>query len=217
MLIECQQVNVQFKDFHALENINCNFQENTITSIIGPNGGGKSTLLKTLLGLVNVSSGIIHKPQNLKISYLPQKLHINPYLPMPVWRLLESNNINKNDIYQSLTELNAKHLFAKSVHDLSGGQLQRVLLARAILRNPQLLVLDEPAQGIDHISHQALYQHITKIKNQLNCTIIMVSHDLKQALAISDQVICLNKHICCQGKGSDIHQHHIFTDMFGTI
>jgi len=217
MLIEFKNISVVFGNFVALENINCCLPNQAITTLVGPNGAGKSTLLKILLGLIKPTTGKVHKPKDLKISYVPQKLHINSYLPLPVLRLLTLNGKNKTEAKKALIKVKAEYLFENDVHSLSGGQLQRVLLARAILSNPKLMVLDEPAQGIDSASCTELYQIIADIRKQLQCTVFMVSHDLPQSLAISDHVICLNKHICCQGKGHEIHQHHAFASMFGVL
>jgi len=217
MLLEFKQVSVTFANFLALDNVSFTLPNNAITSLVGPNGAGKSTLLKVLLGLITPTSGAVIKPQKLKVSYLPQKLHLNPYLPLPVWRLLTLSGATKSKAFDLLTELKSEHLFQQDVHNLSGGQMQRILLARSVLQKPQLLVLDEPAQGIDNASCTALYQSIQNFQQELNCAVFMVSHDLTQALAISEKVICLNKHICCQGRGHEIHHHHAFAALFGTI
>jgi len=217
MLVEFKDISVTFGNFTALDNINCSVLDGVITTLVGPNGAGKSTLLKVLLGLVNPTAGKVIKPLKLKVSYLPQKLHLNAYLPLPVWRLLTLSGKNKLEANKALIKVKADHLFNNDVHSLSGGQLQRVLLARAILHSPKLMVLDEPAQGIDNASCADLYQVIADISKQLQCAVFMVSHDLPQALAVSEHVICLNKHICCQGKGHEIHQHHAFASLFGVI
>ncbi|MBL9030065.1 MAG: metal ABC transporter ATP-binding protein [Caedimonas sp.] len=181
-----------------LSHINLVVNRGQIITIIGPNGAGKTTLLKVLLGLIKPQQGTIRYDGVLKMGYMPQKLFLDKGLPLSVERFLRLSP-HKGFVDEALKLVGALPLKNRSLHVLSGGEMQRVLLARAIMGSVDLLVLDEPGQGVDVIGQSDLYQLIRSLKERFNCAVVMVSHDLHFVHASSDHVICLNKHICCEG------------------
>lgn len=215
-LVSLENIEISFNGQKALQNINLSIYPNSITTIVGPNGGGKSTLLKILLKLLSPNKGKVIHQKGLKIGYVPQKLHLEPSLPITVSRFLALKpHTTKEMISQALTLFSITHLAENSMQKLSGGELQRVLLARAILDRPQLLVLDEPMQGVDIIGQTELYQLLNKTRDLLNCAILMVSHDLNIVMANTDEVLCINKHICCAGTPEVITHDPSFIHFFG--
>ncbi len=187
-----------------LEDVSLSLMPGKIMTLIGPNGAGKTTLLKVLLDLVPISAGTMTRKPNLKIGYMPQKLDLNPTLPMTVERLLSLGTPQRLSRIQALidtclTEVGAQALKHSRLTTLSGGEMQRVMLARALLTAPDLLVLDEPMQGVDVLGQEELYQLIARIRDNRGCAILLVSHDLHLVMAASDEVVCLNTHVCCSG------------------
>ncbi|WP_150538471.1 zinc ABC transporter ATP-binding protein ZnuC [Actinobacillus vicugnae] len=218
-LVELQQIEVSFGNQKALQNINLTVYANSITTIVGPNGGGKSTLLKVLLKLLVPTKGKVIHQKGLKIGYVPQKLHLDHSMPITVQKFLSLKpHCSTQAIQEALTLFSITHLAQNSMQKLSGGELQRVLLARAILDRPHLLVLDEPMQGVDITGQTELYQLLNNTRSWLNCAILMVSHDLNIVMANTDEVLCVNKHICCAGTPemvtNDPHFIHFFGDQF---
>ncbi|OOF67570.1 zinc ABC transporter ATP-binding protein ZnuC [Rodentibacter caecimuris] len=215
-LIELKNITVKFGEKTALQNINLSiFPDSTIT-IVGPNGGGKSTLLKTLLKLQKPTDGQVIYHQNVQIGYVPQKIYLDANLPLTVERfLLLKPGCAKTDIETVLAQLSITHLKQNALQKLSGGEMQRVLLARAILNKPNLLILDEPTQGVDINGQAELYQLIKQTQKILNCAILMVSHDLHIVLADSKEVICINGHICCAGTPESLSNDPKFTHLWG--
>lgn len=197
---------VSFKDIKTsrlvLKDITLSIKKAEILTIIGPNGAGKTTLIKLILGLISPTTGTVKKNTNLKIGYMPQKIGINTFLPLTVNRLLQlsqKEHIQERMIDEALEKIQILSLKNQSVHNLSGGEWQRVLLARALLRRPELLVLDEPAQGVDVIGQSEFYLLLSNLRDEMKCGIVLVSHDLHHVMAATNQVICLNQHICCSG------------------
>lgn len=218
VLVRLHQVELKLDTISILNNINMELHKNSITTIIGPNGAGKTSLIKIILGLLKPTSGELWKPPSLQVGYMPQKLHINPTLPLNVKRFLAcSGCTDKQKMLTALASVGASSLFENSIHSLSGGEMQRVLLARAVLRKPKLLVLDEPAQGVDVNGQLSLYKLITDIRDELDCAVLMVSHDLHLVMAATEQVICLNKHICCCGHPEAVTTNPAFTELFGSL
>lgn len=215
-LVVLENIEVVFNGKKVLQDINLSIYPNSITTIVGPNGGGKSTLLKVLLKLLSPNKGKVIHQTDLKIGYVPQKLHLDPSMPMTVNHFLGLKpHTNKEMIEDALSLFSISHLAENSMQKLSGGELQRVLLARAILNKPQLLVLDEPMQGVDITGQTELYQLLNKTRTWLNCAILMVSHDLNIVMANTDEVICINKHICCAGAPEIITNDPNFIYFFG--
>ncbi|EAR10595.1 ABC-type Mn/Zn transport system, ATPase component [Reinekea sp. MED297] len=172
-----------------------------IVTLVGPNGSGKTSLLKTLIGALTPSQGRVLKDQGLRLAYVPQKLHVEPMLPMTVARFLSlPKKKTASSIAQALTAAGVPGIEKQSIQGLSGGQFQRVQLARAMMDKPNLLLLDEATQRLDHVGIADFYHQIAAIRRDTNCAVLMVSHDLNVVMRQTDRVICLNTHICCQGK-----------------
>lgn len=215
-LITLKQVCVTFNRRNVLDLIDFSIKKGQIVTLIGPNGAGKSTLVRVLLNLQKHHSGEVIRHQKLTIGYVPQKLMLNESLPLTVMRFLQlSGSYSPSELNTVLDQVGASHLSQNNMHQLSGGENQRILLARALLRKPDLLVLDEPAQGVDIQGQIELYDLIVHIRNQLNCAVFMVSHDLHLVMAKSDSVICLQHHICCSGTPADIKKHPSYLALFG--
>ncbi|MCT4656588.1 MAG: metal ABC transporter ATP-binding protein [Cohaesibacter sp.] len=215
-LISASSISVKSDTKTLLDNVSLSVGTGEIVTIIGPNGGGKTTLIKSLLGLNKISSGSITRHSSLKVGYVPQKLAIDRTLPLTVKRLMtltERNNIA--DIKAAMEETGVAHKFHDSIHTLSGGEMQRVLLARALVRRPNLLVLDEPVQGVDYVGELSLYRLIEEIRDRHQCGILLVSHDLHMVMRASNHVICLNTHICCAGKPAYVEQSQDYQQLFG--
>lgn len=187
-----------------------------IVTLIGPNGAGKSVLLKIMLGLIAPDSGRVTRAQGLRVGYMPQRLSPDPNLPMPVARFVGlAGRLPPGEIDAALDLAGALDLRAAPLSALSGGELQRVLLARALVRKPGLLALDEPAQGVDVTGQDALYALVARLRDTLGCAVLLVSHDLHLVMARSDRVLCLNGHVCCTGKPEAVGRDPAFAALFG--
>lgn len=216
-LVELQTVTVTFAERHVLDQVSFKLDRGQITTLIGPNGAGKSTLVKVITGLRKPSSGRVIRTKGLRIGYVPQKLQLNASLPLTVDRFMRLAGRYKTDeIQAALTMVGGLHLHHSDMHALSGGEAQRVLLARALLQHPDLLVLDEPVQGVDVNGQLELYSLIQSLRDKLNCAILMVSHDLHLVMAKTDHVICLHHHVCCSGAPETITSHPSYVALFGT-
>ncbi len=221
ILIQVENVYHSYSNKSALENISFKIHKNEIITLIGPNGAGKSTLLNILLKLIKPTSGTIQQQKNLKIGFMPQKIQIDPTLPITVLRFLQlgtpRSNFKIKDILKDISaDLKIQKLLEQPIQNVSGGEMQRILLARALMNQPELLVLDEPVQGIDIKGQTELYHYINKIRNRYNCGIIMVSHDLNIVMKNTDRVLCLNKHLCCSGTPQVVNNHPAFLKIFGS-
>ena len=214
-LISLDKVNKRFENHHVLQNISMQLDQGQITTLIGPNGAGKSTLVRIILGLLTADSGSVQRGANLSIGYMPQKLNIDPTLPISTCRFLQLADTSHQACHHALDSVGIGHLAATPIQKLSGGEVQRALLARAILRQPNLLVLDEPVQGVDINGQNALYKMIAELSKSLNCGVLMVSHDLHIVMSATDQVVCLNHHICCHGRPEQVTQNPAYIDIFG--
>ncbi len=216
-LITVEHVGLTLQNRMILDDISLSVRRGEIVTLIGPNGAGKSTLLKIVLGLLQPTRGAVKINKNIRIGYMPQKLAIESLMPLTVSRFLALSPRAQTDKIADLTkELNIEYILQLPLQNISGGELQRVLLARALLNDPDLLVLDEPAHSVDINSQAALYQLIANARNKYNCGILMVSHDLHLVIKGTDQVICLNHHICCSGHPATITQNPEFIHLFGT-
>ncbi|MFI4937515.1 MAG: ATP-binding cassette domain-containing protein [Candidatus Berkiellales bacterium] len=198
-----------------LDSVSLTLSAGQIVSVIGPNGAGKTTLIKIVVGLTKPSKGRVTSPPNLRIGYMPQKLQIDPTFPITVERFLQLGQATSLD--HVLAEVGVLHVLHHPLHAISGGELQRVLLARALLRQPELLVLDEPAQGVDLLGQGELYDLIGKIRDRHGCAILLVSHDLSVVMAQTDVVVCLNQHVCCSGHPEKVSRDPAFTALFGPV
>ncbi|SHG14464.1 ATP-binding cassette domain-containing protein [Vibrio gazogenes] len=216
MLISSQALSVKFGHNTILDRVNISVSRGEIVTIVGPNGSGKSTLLKTLIGAVSPTSGQVIRSADLKIGYVPQRLHIDETLPMTVNRFLTlPQRHSKEAIRQALARAGVAGMEKQQVMSLSGGQLQRVLLARALLEEPSLLLLDEATQGLDQRGTVDFYQQIDAIRQETGCAVMMVSHDLHVVMRRTDRVICLNGHICCEGVPETVSQSPEYKSLFG--
>ena len=187
-----------------------------IVTLIGPNGSGKSTTAKMALGIMTPSEGSVYRRENARVSYVPQRLSIDWTMPLSVNRFISlTRSLQKKEIKRVLSMTETEHLYDAEVRTLSGGEFQRVLLARAIAKSPQFLVLDEPVQGVDFNGEIALYKLIEKIRNELNCGIVLISHDLHVVMSSTDRVICLNGHVCCSGTPAVVATEPEFRALFG--
>jgi len=199
-----------------LHNVSVSVQAGEIVTVIGPNGAGKTTLLKIVLGLVKPDSGHLKRRDGLRVGYMPQRLPIDPVLPLTVSRLMTLTiRRSRGAVEAALAETGVGHLIDAAVQTLSGGELQRALLARALLADPDLLVLDEPVQGVDFAGETALYQLIGALRDRRRCGVLMVSHDLHMVMAAADRVLCLNRHVCCSGTAETVGQHPEYVRLFG--
>ncbi len=216
-LLEVSDLGLVVGQKRLLENINFKISQGEILTVIGPNGAGKTTLLRVSLGLIRPTSGAVNLKQKLTIGYMPQRLHLDPTFPLTVKRLLAlacKNDMAK--VLPLLEEVGATHVLNSQMQNLSGGEMQRVLLARALVREPDLLVLDEPVQGVDVHGQVDLYQLISRIRDQRGCAVLMVSHDLHLVMAATDRVLCLNQHVCCSGTPESVTNDPAFLELFGS-
>ena len=215
-LIAAHDVSKVFQDRAVLDNVSLEVKQGKIVTLIGPNGAGKTTLVRIILGLMTPDSGTVTRRSDLNVGYMPQKLFIDPTMPIAVNRFLQlSGSSDHTQIRNTLDQLKIPHLLNSPLTSVSGGEMQRVLLARAMLRKPQLLVLDEPAQGVDVSGQAELYGLISEIRDRMNCGVIMISHDLHLVMSSTDEVVCLNHHVCCHGEPEHVSNDPAFLDLFG--
>lgn len=216
MLIKISNLEVKYGSKFVLKNMNLSLNAGEIVTIVGPNGSGKTTLFKAIIGTVPLSKGTIEINPNLRIGYVPQQLKIDQTLPITVERFLKLSNINFEKS-QDKTELilGSKDLLDVQINSLSGGEMQRVLLARALINDPQILLLDEATRGLDQPGVATFYRKIENIRKSTNCAILMISHDLHVVMSSSDRVICVNGHICCQGTPEIVATSPEYQALFG--
>ncbi|MBX7200231.1 MAG: metal ABC transporter ATP-binding protein [Rhodospirillaceae bacterium] len=199
-----------------LDNVDFTVDRGEIVTLIGPNGAGKSTLVKAALGLERLDSGALWRAPDLTVGYQPQKYSLDPALPLSVRRLVTLNSAAPADrIKDTLALFRLERLEDADIHTLSGGELQRAMLARAFLRAPNLLVLDEPSQNLDVGGTMEIYRLIADVRKTSGCAVLVVSHDLNVVMAATDKVYCLNTHLCCSGPPEDVGRHKAFLDLFG--
>ncbi len=217
-LVRASGLTVRFGAAAALSEVDLTVSEGEIVTLIGPNGAGKSTLVRVILKLIEPSAGRLWRRAGLRIGYLPQRMSIDPVLPLTVRRFLTLAQPGSKDqaLRGALDEVGGARLLGRSIQGLSGGELQRVLLARALLRRPHLLVLDEPVQGVDFGGQIALYDLIGRLRTRRGVAVLMVSHDLHVVMAATDRVVCLNRHVCCSGAPEAVSRNPAYTELFGT-
>ena len=215
ILVKLKDVGLKRNDKWLVKGVSLVVEKGKIITLIGPNGSGKSTTAKIALGLHKNIEGEVQKLTN-KIGYVPQKISIDWTLPLRVKDfMLLTDDLNDKLIDEALTLTGVDHLKNKNLGNLSGGEFQRVLLARAISKKPELLVLDEPVQGVDFTGEIALYELIKKISENLNCGILLISHDLHTVMSATDHVVCLNGHVCCSGTPMDVAKNNEYKALFG--
>jgi zinc transport system ATP-binding protein len=216
MLVSLENAGVFRSKKWLVRGVSMAVEAGEIVTLIGPNGSGKSTTAKIALGVLAADEGHADRKDGLCVSYVPQKLKLSPHLPLSVKRFLcLTHRPDKKAINLALSATETDHLADEQMASLSGGEFQRVLLARAILASPELLVLDEPVQGVDFNGELALYRLIEDIRNRLNCGILLISHDLHVVMSTTDRVICLNGHVCCSGTPATVASSDEFKSLFG--
>ena len=215
ILVKLNQAGFRLKDKWLVKGVSLQIKKGQIVTLIGPNGSGKSTTAKIALGIYKKIDGEVEKYTN-KVGYVPQKISIDWTLPLRVKDFMVlTENLKDEDINEALSLTGVIQLKNKNLGDLSGGEFQRVLIARAISKKPDLLVLDEPVQGVDFTGEIALYKLIKKITDELNCGILLISHDLHTVMSATDHVVCLNGHVCCSGSPMDVAKNNEYKALFG--
>ncbi len=214
-LVKLNNAGFKQNDKWLVEGVSLTVEKGKIVTLIGPNGSGKSTTAKIALGIYKNIEGSVEKYTN-KVGYVPQKISIDWTLPLRVYDfMILTENIKDEAIDEALTLTGVIHLKNKNLGNLSGGEFQRVLIARAISKKPELLVLDEPVQGVDYTGEIALYELIKRISDTLNCGILLISHDLHTVMTATDHVVCLNGHVCCSGSPMDVAKNNEYKTLFG--
>ena len=215
-LVDIRNLTVRLGGNTALRDVSFEISSGEIVTIVGPNGSGKSTLLRAIIGALKPTSGKVERADNLRIGYVPQRMHIDPTLPMTVGRFLGlPKRVGATKVSLALTQAGVPELATRQMSRLSGGQFQRVLLARALMNKPNLLILDEATQGLDQPGSAAFYRQIEDVRQQLGCAVLMVSHDLHVVMSASDRVICLNGHVCCEGEPEHVASAPEYRALFG--
>ena len=215
LLVKLENAGVQRTSKWLVKGISFEISQGQIVTLIGPNGSGKTTTAKMILNIMNADEGQIRRNTD-KMAYVPQKINIDWTMPLRVIDFMKiTNNLNDNQVVESLTTTGVDKLLYNQIHNLSGGEFQRVLIARAIAKKPDLLVLDEPVQGVDYNGEIALYNLIKKISVNLNCGILLISHDMHFVMSTTDHVVCLNGHICCSGTPSSVVKNPEYIKLFG--
>lgn len=215
-LVSARGLSVSRNGRHLLSDVDLDIAGREIVTLIGPNGAGKTTLVRVLLGLERPTRGDVRRRPALRIGYVPQRFDVDAVIPMTVERfLMLGDGVGPDAVAATLAEVGAGAVRRRQLSELSGGELQRVVLARALLRAPDLLVLDEPVQGVDYTGEADLYNLIARLRDERGFSVLLVSHDLHIVMARSDRVICLNHHVCCSGIPETVAQHPAYARLFG--
>lgn len=216
LLLSAKNISYSRAQKLILDRVSFDLYRGQITTIIGPNGAGKSTLTGIVTGLINDYSGKIERQPDLRIGYLPQRVYVNTLMPLSVERLLRlTRSVNAFEVDAALAQTEVAYLKHRQVQSLSEGELKRVLLARTTLGKPDLIVLDEPTAGVDITGELKMYDLIGEFQNRLQCGILLVSHDLHLVMSKTDQVLCLNHHLCCSGLPESVSQNPEYLALFG--
>ena len=215
ILVKLKDAGIRQNDKWLVQGVSLEVEKGKIVTLIGPNGSGKSTTAKIALGIYKKIEGKVEKFTD-KIGYVPQKISVDWTLPLRVHDFMVlTENLKDEEINKALTLTGVLNLKNKNLGNLSGGEFQRVLLARAISKKPELLVHDEPVQGVDFTGEIALYKLIKEISDKLNCGILLISHDLHTVMSATDHVVCLNVHVCCSGSPIDVAKNNEYKALFG--
>ena len=215
LLVKLENAGVFRSSKWLVRGISLEINQGEIVTLIGPNGSGKTTTAKMILNILNTDEGLVTGKAR-KMAYVPQKINIDWTMPLRVIDFMKiTNSLNNTQITESLSMTGVDKLLYNQIHSLSGGEFQRVLIARAIAKKPDLLVLDEPVQGVDFNGEIALYNLIKEISVNLNCGILLISHDMHFVMSTTDHVICLNGHICCSGSPSNVVKNPEYIKLFG--
>jgi len=216
-LVQVEDLSVRYGARTALSRVSLRIEPSEIVTIVGPNGSGKTSLLRAIIGAIKPFQGRVVQASSLKIGYVPQKLHIDETLPITVSRFLKlTGGVTAADIDYALTQAGVPALEKAQLSQISGGQFQRVLLARALIAKPDLLLLDEATQGLDQRGSASFYQQIETVRRNTGCAVLMISHELHVVMSASDRVICLNGHICCEGTPAVVASAPEYRELFGT-
>ena len=216
-LISARKLTVRLGANTVLRDVDLTIEHGEIVTIVGPNGSGKTTLLRAIIGAVKPGAGVIEKAAGLRIGYVPQRLHVDPTLPLTVARFLSlPRPVEKDACRKALADAGVPDLMHRQMAALSGGQFQRVLLARALIESPDLLLLDEATQGLDQPGSAAFYRQIDDVRRNLGCAVLMISHELHVVMSASDRVICLNGHVCCEGAPDVVASAPEYRALFGS-
>tara|TARA_B100001996_G_scaffold284521_1_gene224840 strand:- start:762 stop:1487 length:726 start_codon:yes stop_codon:yes gene_type:complete len=216
-LIEITNLKVRYGSKIVLQNMNLSVADGEIVTIVGPNGSGKTTLFKAIIGTAPISTGKVKLRSNLKIGYVPQQLIIDQSLPITVERFLKvAQKTTANALEKALNLVGVEDILKFQMSNLSGGELQRVLLARALIGEPDVLLLDEATRGLDQPGVATFYRKVDDIRKNTDCTVLMISHDLHVVMSASDRVICLNGHICCEGAPDSVASSPEYKALFGS-
>jgi len=216
-LIQVEDLSVRYGARTVLSRVSLRVEPSEIVTIVGPNGSGKTSLLRAIIGAIKPLQGRVVQASSLKIGYVPQKLHIDETLPITVSRFLKlPGGVTAADIDYALTQAGVPELEKAQLSQLSGGQFQRVLLARALIGKPDLLLLDEATQGLDQRGSASFYQQIETVRQNTGCAVLMISHELHVVMSASDRVICLNGHVCCEGTPAVVASAPEYRALFGT-
>jgi zinc transport system ATP-binding protein len=215
-LVAIRHAEVRFGRITALEDVDLTIRPGEIVTLIGPNGAGKSTLVRLVLGIVRPRQGRVERRPNLSIAYVPQRLSIDASLPLNVDRFLDlPHRHSRGEKRAVLADVGLADIEDQALDTLSGGQFQRVLLARALLAEPELLVLDEPAQNIDYRGQIELYNLVAELRKTRGCAVLLVSHDLHLVMRATDRVICLDRRVCCAGAPETVGTDPVYAELFG--
>ncbi|AGI74154.1 zinc ABC transporter ATP-binding protein ZnuC [Octadecabacter arcticus 238] len=216
-LVQVEDLSVSYGARTVLSRVSLHVAPGEIITIVGPNGSGKTSLLRAIIGAVKPSQGRVIQRNEVKIGYVPQKLHIDETLPITVSRFLKlPGGVTAEDINHALAQAGVPDLAKAQLSQLSGGQFQRVLLAHALIGKPDLLLLDEATQGLDQRGSASFYQQIETVRQDTGCAVLMISHELHVVMSASDRVICLNGHVCCEGTPAVVASAPEYRALFGT-
>lgn len=215
ILVAVEGLVVRYGATVALDAIDLTVSEREIVTLIGPNGSGKTSLIRAVLGLVRPNAGTVRLRPSLRIGYVPQSLHIDQTMPLTVRRFLMLAGAGGDGIDRALAEVGAGAVIDRPLQRISGGEFKRTLLARALLREPDLLVLDEPTAGVDVLGQGEFYRLLMRLRDRRRCGVLLVSHDLNLVMAATDQVLCLNRHVCCRGRPEQVTADPAFRSLFG--
>lgn len=215
-LIAARGVGLNVGGRQVLHDVDLTVERGRIVTLIGPNGAGKTCLVRVLLGLMSHTEGSVVRARPLRMGYMPQRVLVDEILPITVARFLtlggRADRSHQRDV---LREVGVEHLADQPIQSVSGGEMQRVLLARALMRRPDLLVLDEPAQGVDVAGQGEVFRLIARLRDRYGCGVLLVSHELHLVMEAADSVICLNQHVCCTGRPEAVSRHPEYLKLFG--
>ncbi|MBZ8117053.1 metal ABC transporter ATP-binding protein [Roseovarius sp. LXJ103] len=216
-LVQVEDVTIRYGAKTVLSHVSLTVTPGEIVTIVGPNGSGKTSLLRAIIGAVKPAQGRVTRGRNVRLGYVPQRLHIDQTLPMTVSRFLKlPGGITPAAIDAALAQAGVPDLYKAQMSQLSGGQFQRVLLARALIGKPDILLLDEATQGLDQRGSASFYRQIETVRKKTGCAVLMISHELHVVMSASDRVICLNGHVCCEGTPAVVASAPEYRALFGT-